>query len=146
MSVDKMNINFEENVREITLNGDENRKIKFSPSDYAIVERFNTAQEHFKTISKEMSDIKISEDNSLEDMSNLIKIGNEKLKAEVDYIFGYPISNVVFENQSPLTFIKGRTLFEIFIESAMKYVVETIKEEQEKSKEKVSKYTKRYHK
>ena len=146
MSVDKMNINFEENIREITLNGNENRKIKFSPSDYAIIERFNTALKHFDEISKEMTEMKISESNALEDMSNLIKIGNEKLEAEVDYIFGYQISDLVFENQSPLTFIKGRTLFEIFIESAMEYVVKTIKEEQEKSKAKVSKYTKEYHK
>lgn len=136
------NINFDDNVKEITINGDANRVIRFNASDFSILSRFDEAMKHFADIDKELKKLKISKANDWDSIVKMINFADERLKAETDYIFGYPVADAVFGNMSPMAPVKGKTIFENFIESAMQYIADTIKEEKKASNERVTKYTK----
>lgn len=144
MSKEKIqSINFEEGYKEFSINGDPERVIKFNPTDFAIIERAQTARKEIVEASKSIKD---EEDEDIEKTAELIKKVDAIIKEKVDYIFGYKISDIVFGLQSPLATKNGITLVERFISGAMLIVQKEIEEEQKKSQAKVSKYTERYHK
>lgn len=144
MSKEKIqSINFEEGYKEFSINGDPERVIKFNPTDFAIIERAQTARKEIVEASKSIKD---EEDEDVEKTAELIKKVDAIIKEKVDYIFGYKISDIVFGLQSPLATKNGITLVERFISGAMPIVQKEIEEEQKKSQAKVSKYTERYHK
>lgn len=144
MSKEKIqSINFEEGYKEFSINGDPERVIKFNPTDFAIIERAQTARKEIAEASKSIKD---EEDEDIEKTAELIKKVDSIIKEKVDYIFGYKISDIVFGLQSPLATKNGVTLVERFISGVMPIVQKEIEEEQKKSQAKVSKYTERYHK
>lgn len=144
MSKEKIeNISFDEGYKEFSINGDPNRIIKFNPVDFAIIER---AQKASKEIAEASKSIKDDENGDVKKTAELIeKVGNI-IREKVDYIFGYPVSDIAFGLQSPLATKNGVTLVERFISGAMPVIQREIEEEEKKSQAKVSKYTKRYHK
>ena len=143
-------IRFDDGYKEFMINDDPNRVIRFNPADYGIIERFNTAR---KDITAEMEklegDVELKPDGSpdvpedeLEEAAGMLGQVRKLICDKVDYIFGSPVAEIVFGNQSPLSSVKGIPLFERFIRAAQPYIEEEVKKEQQASMKRVEKYTK----
>lgn len=140
------NISFDDGFREFTINNDVNRVIRFNPSDFSILERFNTAQKKIEEAYDGINeDVKINNDGSpgdeLEETAELIKKVNTLINEQVDYIFDSKVSSVAFGNQSPISMVKGVPLFERFIKAAQIYIEKEVMTEQKASQKRISKYT-----
>lgn len=139
-------ISFEEGYKEFCINGDESRVIRFNPADYGIVERFNKAKKTiYAEIDKIEKDISIKADGAPEDeteeAARLLSDLRELINSQVDYIFGSPVSESAFGVQSPISTVKGKFLFERFIEATEKIITPCIQAEQAASQKRIEKYT-----
>lgn len=143
------NLNFDDGLKEFTLNNDPNRVIRFNPSDINLLNRFNQAQ---KTINEEQT--KIKQDITLkengepeteqEDYKNALEVinkTNQLIKDQIDFIFDSKVSDAVFGNQSPLSTVNGKPFFERFFIAVKPLMESEITKEQKASKKRISKYT-----
>lgn len=130
-------INFDEGYKEFCINNDESRIIKFNPADISIIERAQTAMNDFQEELKE-----IDEDDDSDAMIEIIKKANKLAKDKIDYIFGYPVADVAFGKQSPLSSKDGVTLFERFIEGALVVIKKEVELESKKRSARIDKYMK----
>ena len=143
-------LRFDEGHKEFCINDDPNRVIRFNPSDYGIIERFNKARkEILAEMEKIQKDFDLKPDGSpdvpegeLEETAGIIEKVRKLICDKIDYIFGSPVSEVAFGKQSPLSSVKGVPLFERFIQAAQPIIEEEVRKEQEASQKRVSKYTK----
>ena len=143
-------IRFDDGFKEFMINDDPNRVIRFNPADYGIIERFNTARKDILAeMDKLQKDIDIKPDGTpdvpedeLEEAAGMMSKARKLICDKVDYIFGSPVAEIVFGNQSPLSSVKGIPLFERFIRAAQPYIEKEVKAEQEASMKRVNKYTK----
>lgn len=139
-------LNFDEGYKEFSINGDESRVIKFNPSDMAIIQRLQEAKDNISKAMDIRGDIELDDEGkpvtTLENMAKVVKHIDDTIKQQINYIFDYDVSDVVFGKQSPLANIKGEPLYVRFLESVAPVISEGIKEEREKSKKRVQKYTK----
>jgi hypothetical protein len=133
----------ESEVREFAINGDENRVIRFCPSD------FRLANKIFELLNS--------------DFSNFDKLGKEALDAEeklatrINEIFGMDVCTPVFQGESLLAFVgKGnghqpKLAVQAFLESIFSLLINTQKSfqeemlaEQKKLEAETAKYTEGY--
>jgi len=143
-------LRFDEGYKEFCINDDPNRVIRFNPSDYGIIERFNKARkEILAEMEKIQKDFDLKPDGSpdvpedeLEETAGIIEKVRKLICDKIDYIFGSPVSEVAFGKQSPLSSVKGVPLFERFIQAAQPIIEEEVRKEQKASQKRVSKYTK----
>lgn len=142
------NLSFEDGYKEFTVNEDPERKIRFNPADLSILERFNTARKKILEKQNGIGDLDINPDGSAavtEDMMNqasdLIIELNQFICEQVDFIFNAPVSKAAFGNQSPLSTVKGVSLFERFLTAAQALVEKELEAEEVASKKRVQKYT-----
>jgi len=135
-------INFDVGLKEFMINDDPNRIVKFNPSDYAIITRFNEAQKEMEVLFAEMQE-KSANASDLEAQSKIIEEVNAKLKASVNKIFAYDIADTVFGDLSPMAMVNGTPLYVLFIESAFAEVKEAVDKENKGVEKYTSKYTKK---
>ena len=140
------NLVFDEGYKEFTINGDENRVIRFNPSDFAILKRLDEARNKILEAMKIQDDIELDDEGkpieNLENASKIVKHIDDTIKEQINYVFDYDVSKAVFGNQSPMANIKGLPLYARFMESIKPVIESAMNEEREKSKKRVSKYTK----
>ena len=144
------NIRFDDGFKEFMINDDPNRIIRFNPADYGIIERFNKARKDILAeVEKIQKDFDLKPDGSpdvptdeLEEAAEVISAVRKLICDKIDYIFGSPVSEVVFGTQSPLSSVKGVPLFERFIQAAQPIIEAEVRKEQEASIKRVEKYTK----
>lgn len=121
-----------------TINGDQNKYIEFNPSDPNIVTRFEEAS---KTIKKAQTQFEnITESNVLD----AIRALDNLIRQQIDYIFDYPVSEVVFGNTSSFSTCNGIPYYERFLNAIMPIIENAVKKEGQKSKARISKYTEKY--
>lgn len=148
------NLSFEDGYREFTVNGDQNRIVRFNPSDIGILERIQEAE---KNINKQMAllekDVKLEpdgspdqEDSSFQYAAEMVGKAGAVIKEQVDYIFGNAVSEAAFGSQSPLSTVKGVFLFERFLNAVKPFIEKEVRAEAEASQKRMSKYQKVYHK
>lgn len=139
------NIKFDDGYKEFTINGDPNKVIRFDPTDFAIIERFNTAMKNIEKSTEEMEDVvldgKGDPADELETSANTVAKVNEYIRGQIDYIFDSPVAEIVFGNKSPLATSKGIPLFERFITAALSVIEKEVKAEMRASEKRVDKYT-----
>ncbi len=151
-------INFDDGYKSFAINNDENRVIKFNPSDPDIIRRFDEGlkaiEKKKKTLDTDM-DIKADgtpdvEENELENAAKLLTEFNEVLKEQLNHMFNSDVFDTIFGNQSPLSLVKkGREkmyLFEAFLTAAMPIIEKEFEAYNKESEKRISKYTKYYHK
>ena len=119
----------DEGLKSFAINNDENRVIKFNPSDMSILHR---VEETLANVEKEM---KKYEDK---------KFDGKTEKKILDYIFNAKVSGIVFNGTSPLSTIKGVPYYVRFIEAVKPIIEEEILAERKASEEKIKKYTEKY--
>ena len=139
-------LSFDEGYKEFSINGDENRVIRFNPSDLAIIKRLEEAKNKISESMAIKDDIELDNEgkpvDSLENYSKVISHIDNVIKEQINYIFDSDVANVVFGNQSPLANIKGKPLYERFMESVMPEIKKAVEEEAKESRKRVEKYTK----
>lgn len=139
-------LSFDEGYKEFSINGDENRVIRFNPSDLAIIKRLEEAKNKISESMAIKDDIELDNEgkpvDSLENYSKVISHIDNVIKEQINYIFDSDVANVVFGNQSPLANIKGKPLYERFMESVMPEIKKAVEEESKESRKRVAKYTK----
>lgn len=139
-------LSFDEGYKEFSINGDVNRVIRFNPSDLAIIKRLEEAKNKISESMAIKDDIELDNEgkpvDSLENYSKVISHIDNVIKEQINYIFDSDVANVVFGNQSPLANIKGKPLYERFMESVMPEIKKAVEEEAKESRKRVAKYTK----
>jgi len=140
-------IRFDDGFKEFMINDDPNKVIRFDPTDFAIIERFNVAMKNIEKSTEQLTD-DISIDSKgepvdeLESAAEAVSRVNKFIKEQIDYIFDSPVSDMVFGNKSPLAMVKGVPLFERFIVAAQAVIEKELKTEMKASEKRISKYTK----
>lgn len=126
----------DEGLKTFAINNDENRVIKFNPSDMSIVHR---VEETLANVEKEMKkyENKKFDGETEKKMSKFIC-------SQIDYIFNSKVSNVVFNGTSPLSTVKGIPYYVRFIEAVKPIIEQEILNERKASEEKIEKYTEKY--
>lgn len=126
----------DEGLKSFAINNDENRIIKFNPSDMSLLHR---VEETLENVEKEM---KKYEDKKIDGKSE--KEISEFICKQIDYIFNAKVSDVVFNGTSPLSTIKGIPYYVRFIDAIKPIIEEEILAERKASEEKIKKYTEKY--
>lgn len=148
------NLNFDDGYKKFMVNNDPNRVVRFNPADINLLDRLDQAQKRIEEEQKKLQeDVELlpngepasDEENHNEILTGLRSI-NKLIKDQVDYIFDSEVADIVFGKQSPLSTVKGKPLFERFLEATKPFLEEEIAKEQKASQERINKYTKVYHK
>lgn len=124
-------LDFDDGLKRLAINGDENRIIVVNPTDVAIVARYREKLPEIERLSAET-----------EDSEEIPEILDKKVREFVDYIIGSPVSEIVFGKTNCISMAGGHTIFENFLTAYMEYMKPEIKAEYERSKKRVEKYTK----
>lgn len=139
------NIRFDDGYREFMLNDDPDKVIRFDPTDFAIINRFNEALKNIEKSTEGLEDIELDAkgdpQKAMDDSAEIVSSITKYIKEQVDYMFDSPVSDKVFGNKSPLATVKGKPLFERFLEAAIPMIEKEIRKEMKASEKRVSKYT-----
>ena len=130
------NIVFEEGIKEFAINNDENRILRFNPSDIGLVDR----------IKNELEKIDVYAKDNLSDKENFdlaIEL-DKQLREHVDQMFYEGANQIIFADQNVMTTVNGMTIFERFFRSLLNTMEPYVKKEGRKSKEKIEKYRKQH--
>jgi hypothetical protein len=140
------NLNFDDGYKEFTINNDPSRVIRFNPADFSIVERIKVAYDEIDKVTQLDEDIELKADGSpaeeLVKAAEIVTGINNRIKEMIDYIFNSPVSDKVFGKQSPLSIVKGRPIWQEFLECLEPVIKAEIKKAQEESRKRIEKYTK----
>ena len=123
-------LNFEDGLKRLAINGDENRVIVVNPTDVGIVTRYREKLPEIEKLSA-----------NTENSEKIPDILDKKVREFVDYIIGSPVSEIVFGKTNCLSMAGGQTIFENFLTAYMEYMKPEIKAEYERSKKRIEKYT-----
>ena len=139
------NLCFDDGFKEFMLNNDPNRVIRFNPADFGMIDRINTAYQEIAKATDIKDDIELNPDGSplklLGAAADVVRGIDDTIKAQIDYIFNSPVSEMIFGKQSPMALVKGAPLYERFLEVAIPVVTKEIKSEMAASQKRISKYT-----
>ena len=128
------NITIDDGYKEFTINNDPNRVIRFNPTDINILERIKHASEEFNKLS-------VGDGTDFDSAVDTVAVIGGKIREQIDYIFGYPVSDVVFGQQSPTAPVKGVPYWERFMNAVLPVIRDAVKKENEESRKLVLKYT-----
>lgn len=145
-----VSLKIDDGYKEYMVNNDPDRVIRVNLTDFAILERIDTANKAINEIMAGYKDVTINPDGSsteqIESTVQAVKSISNLIRQQIDYIFNAPISNVVFGNQSPISSIKGQPYFVRFLDAILPEIEKEIKAEQKASEQRVNKYIKAYKK
>lgn len=146
--MENFNINYDDGIRDFTINGDSNRILKVNVNDIGIIDRVHKAIEDTKKDlnSMKMSKVAInssgdSADKHLEREAKLIRDVNNKLRKRFDQIFYKGASDIVFGVQNPIALnSSGMTIYEAFLQAFVEVMKPSFEEAAKASQKKVDKY------
>ena len=136
---------FEEGYKVYDINGDPDRVIKVSTTDYSIITRFQEAEFKIKEKVKDYNNINIKPDGTAdtdaEEAIAAIADLTSFIEEQINYIFNSDISGIVFNGQSCLSTFKGVPLYERFLDAIIPVIEKDLKAEVKESQKRVQKYT-----
>lgn len=138
------NINIDDGREAITINGDPERVIYIQPSDFNLHLRNVQARQKISELLEELDTAKPETDEAFADL--LDKVDTE-VKAQVNHIFNYDVSAVVFGLCSPLMSLKnGKSYIQEFLDAISPIIEETSKKAAEAREQRITKHTGKYDK
>lgn len=147
------NINFDDGLKSFSINGDESRVIRFNPADPDMMTRYYKALQMLKEAKgRLLSDVdldaegKLSEEDKLGMASCALEETNSLIRRAINLMFNSDVYDTIFAGQSPFCIVRGKYLFEAFMESLQPVLESEIKAYQKASEKRMSKYLKEYHK
>lgn len=155
------NLNFNDGQITIMINGDESRVITINPTDKNMVNRFISAYKDLSSLEEKYRNVEsdtmsaqeieslteMGTDASVEAIGKLEKISQTEAEIEhegramVDKICGSPVSEIVFGDTNCMSIAGGQTIAQNFIDAYAAFLEPYIKNEYEKAKNKIGKYT-----
>lgn len=129
------NLQFNDGLKRLAINGDESRIITINPTDISIVKRYNEVIPQLDELSEKYKEI--PQEKTVEAVSEL----DRKAREFIDYIIGAAVSDTVFGTANCLSYAGGQTIFENFLTAYMDYMTPAIKSEYDRSKNRIQKYT-----
>lgn len=132
-------LNFDDGLKHLKINGDENRVIAVNPTDMGMAARYAEILPELEKLSEKYqnADSDIPFEETVKIMSELDK----KAREFIDYIIGTPVSDTVFGTANCLSAAGGQSVAENFLTAYMNYATPVVKAEFEQSKKRISKYT-----
>jgi len=139
------------------INGDNKKILELNVSDMNVASRMSVAydrlQKHMESVSDVLSalpdDGEEPTPEEQEEIESQLKAIDDKMKAEIDYIFQAPVSEVCDDGGSMYDPFNGAFRFEHIIEAISKLYENNLANEFSKMKKRISvktsKYTKKYH-
>lgn len=132
------NIDFDDGYKSFKINGDENKIIRFNPTDLSIVKRGKAVtqeiDDYLKMIKKDIDEKDHLKSDEIMEKADLF------IREKINYIFDNDVADIVFGSQSTLSTLNGDPLFYRFLMPIMKLIESTVQRESKMSQEKVSKY------
>lgn len=138
------NINIDDGREAITINGDPERVIYIHPSDFNLHLRNMQARQK---ISQLLEHLDNSDPQTEEAFADLLDKIDTEVKAQVNHIFDYDVSTIVFGLCSPLMSLKnGKSYIQEFLDAISPIIEETSKKAAEASEKRIAKHTGKYDK
>ena len=126
-----LNLTFEDGFKQVMLNNDPERTIRWNPNDVNFVDRFLAFQDWVEgTFKKKLESLGVTKEKKFEDYDKgtITKLGEEMCKA-IDATFGRDVSGPAFQGVNPISPMKnGSLLFINFIEALMPVIEKSIKD------------------
>ena len=117
--------------------------ISFNPKDINLLERINSG---FTKIEEKIKSIEFIEDLTTEENMKIYKECDDFVKSELNVIFDYDVSSVLFGNNSSFSSHNGSYWILQFMQGITPIIQTEVKKEFKASENRVSKYTKDYEK
>ncbi|MCI8332854.1 MAG: hypothetical protein HFE78_08535 [Clostridiales bacterium] len=119
---------------------EDNRYISFTPNDFDLPTRFAKAASEIKTFVEELETLK---SDNIDKNIELLHTVDQKIKAQINYIFDYDVCQIVFGAVSCLTVNKenGMHFFEEFITALVPVIESEFSASIKQMKERTKKYT-----
>lgn len=137
-------INIDTGRKEIAIirDGENVGSIFFSPADPAIVARLTDMQKDLASIDFSNFDAAIQAEDS-EAFSEELKQLDRRIRDQLDYAFGSPVSDTVFGSGYAFALSGGMSSAEQFVTGALKYIRAEAEKEQQAAQARQDKYLKR---
>lgn len=117
--------------------------IKVDVTDFNFFARTKETEAVVEKTLRELEELAAKEISNEDNLMEFTKL-DEKIKKQLNYMFDYDVSSVVFGNQHCLSLGNGELFLERFMTAIVPVIKNDIAKEQRKSKQKISKYTKGY--
>lgn len=131
------NINFNNGFKEYTINNDENKKIRFNPSDFGMLGRIERATNEIEKIGKKYEDIDVKDENA----AALIDECDKEIRKQINFIFNNDICSTLFGTSNCVSLCGGQPVYMNFMDAVLPVLQKDIEAEKKKSDEKIKKYT-----
>lgn len=142
-----------------SINGDENRVIRFNPADPNLIKRVVQAEEIIHKAQDKIGerleepdtatiDEEAVNEMTVRESAAVLQELEDVIRDQVNYIFNADVYDTAFAGQSPLCIVgeEKEYLFEAFIKSVVPIIEEETKGYKEASQKRIEKYTKDYKK
>lgn len=133
------NLNFNDGLVRLAINGDESRVITINPTDFGILTRYKEAEPKIEKIIDNATS-KLTDND--EENIKLLEEFDAEMKKIIDFIAGSPVSEIAFGTTNCISLAGGNYIFMNFLEAYVSYFEPKFKEEFKKSKSRIEKYTK----
>lgn len=122
-------------------NGDELGVVQVNTTDVNFCDRVKNAE---KVVNSAIASVQnIGDMNPEERITTLVK-ADKQIKEQLDYMFDYKVSDIVFGNRNCLSLSGGEMPIVQFMDGILPYIKQSIIEERRRSEEKIGKYTRGY--
>lgn len=148
------NINLDDGLEKIIINGDEERAIFINVTDFNIVDRWYEVKENITKLGQELpnemqDELPLNPDGSVEEESlakygKLIKDLDTSVKEQINYLFNANVTEQVFKGSSAFAVKDGEFYVTRFLNSILPVIQNVINKESENMEKKISKHTAKY--
>lgn len=140
------NINFDTGIKEYSINGDESKIIRFSTTDYGIIDRIKTAMQAISALEKKYKTAEQTDatDDAVNDM--LVSV-DKAIRDQINYIFDSDVCTMAFGNTNCLSDTKsGDPLFANFLNAIVPLIKKDMSSAVQNQGKLINKYTSKVHK
>lgn len=124
-------------------NGDVLGVIRIDPKDFNMYERVEIAGKNIEELMNAAIKIADGDGADLIKETRIVEL-DEKIKEQLNYLFDYDVSSVIFGNKNCLNLNHSVPFIQRFLDMIIPVVKNVVEEEQKESSERVKKYTSQY--
>lgn len=118
--------------------------VEIDPADTGILKRTEDAQVNIQEALNELSSL--SDDIGKKEMADKLTSIDTRIREELNALFNYDVSSVVFKKTHCISTSNGVTFVERFLDAITPIIEKEFDKEFEASSKRIRKYTEKYHK
>lgn len=124
-------------------NGDVLGVIRIDPKDFNMYERVEIAEKNIEELMNAAIKIADGDGADLIKETRIVEL-DEKIKEQLNYLFDYDVSGIIFGNKNCLNLNHGVTFIQRFLDMIIPVIRNVVETESKESAERVGKYTNAY--